>query len=99
MSEPVQNLFTILQIVSDSETVQFFTDKYKSGEIRYGDMKKQLADDICKVTLPIRERIIEIKSNEKYLNETVKYGAEKARASASKTLAEVKEIMGFKWGR
>jgi tryptophanyl-tRNA synthetase len=97
MSEPVQNLFTIMQIVSDSEVVQFYMEKYKSGEIRYGDMKKQLADDICKVTLPIRERILEIKNDEKYLNETVRHGAEKARASASKTLAEVKEIMGFKW--
>ncbi|MDR1594341.1 MAG: tryptophan--tRNA ligase [Prevotellaceae bacterium] len=97
MSEPVQNLFTMLEIVSDSEVVQFYRDKYKSGEIRYGDMKKQLADDICKVTLPIRERILEIKNNDQYLSETVKYGAEKARASAAKTLAGVKEIMGFKW--
>ncbi|MDR1170283.1 MAG: tryptophan--tRNA ligase [Prevotellaceae bacterium] len=97
MSEPVQNLFTILQLVSSNEVVQFYMEKYRAGEIRYGDMKKQLADDICKVTLPIRERILEIKDNEKYLNETVKYGAEKARKSASKTLAEVKKIMGFKW--
>jgi tryptophanyl-tRNA synthetase len=97
MSEPVQNLFTILQIVSGNETVQFYREKYDSGEIRYGDMKKQLADDICKVTLPIRERILEIKNNDKYLDEAVKYGAEKARASAAKTLQGVKEIMGFKW--
>ncbi|MDR3245892.1 MAG: tryptophan--tRNA ligase [Prevotellaceae bacterium] len=97
MSEPVQNLFTILSIVSEDEVVRFYKEKYKAGEIRYGDMKKQLADDICKVTLPIRERILEIKSGEKYLDEVVKYGAEKARASAAKTLAGVKEIMGFKW--
>jgi tryptophanyl-tRNA synthetase len=97
MSEPVQNLFTMLEIVSDSEVVQFYKDKYKSREIRYGDMKKQLADDICKITLPIRERILEIKNNDKYLDEVVKCGAEKARASASKTLQGVKEIMGFKW--
>jgi tryptophanyl-tRNA synthetase len=97
MSEPVQNLFTILQIVSDNETVQFYKEKYTSGEIRYGDMKKQLADDICKVTLPIRERILKIKSNDKYLDEVVKYGAEKACASAAETLRGVKEIMGFKW--
>jgi tryptophanyl-tRNA synthetase len=97
MSEPVQNLFTILQIVSNDETVQFYRDKYRSGNIRYGDMKKQLADDICEITLPIRERILEIKDNDKYLTDTVKYGAEKARASAAKTLAGVKEIMGFKW--
>jgi tryptophanyl-tRNA synthetase len=97
MSEPVQNLFSILQIVSAKDVVQFYMEKYKSGEIRYGDMKKQLADDICKVTLPIRERILEIKNDEHYLTRIVKYGAEKARASASNTLAEVKEIMGFKW--
>ncbi|MDR1886331.1 MAG: tryptophan--tRNA ligase [Prevotellaceae bacterium] len=97
MSEPVQNLFTILQIVSDGEVVRFYEEKYKSGGIRYGDMKKQLAEDICKITLPIRERILEIQGNDKYLDEVVKYGAEKARASASKTLAGVKEIMGFKW--
>jgi tryptophanyl-tRNA synthetase len=97
MSEPVQNLFTMLQIVSDSETVQFYREKYQSGEIRYGDMKKQLADDICKITLPIRERILEIKANDQYLNEVVKYGAEKARVSAANTLRGVKEIMGFKW--
>jgi tryptophanyl-tRNA synthetase len=97
MSEPVQNLFTIMQIVSDDKTLQFFKDQYRAGGIRYGDMKKQLADDICKITLPIRERILEIKDNDRYLSETVKYGAEKARASAAKTLDGVKEIMGFKF--
>jgi len=96
MSEPVQNLFTILEIVSEPNVVQFFRDKYNSGEIRYGDLKKQLADDICKVTLPIRERILEIKENDKYLSEVVKEGAVQACKSASATLKGVKEIVGFK---
>ncbi|MDR1896026.1 MAG: tryptophan--tRNA ligase [Prevotellaceae bacterium] len=96
MSEPVRNLFTILEIVSDDDVVRFYKAKYDSGEIRYGELKKQLADDICRITLPIRERIMDIRSNEKYLSETVKNGAEQARESASATLAGVKKIMGFK---
>ena len=59
-------------------------------------MKKQLAEDILKVTLPIRERILDIQNNDEYMRKVVKAGAEKARESAAKTLREVKEIMGFK---
>ena len=96
MSEAVQNLFTILGAVSEPATVQYFRDKYNSCEIRYGDLKKQLADDICKLTLPIRERILAISADKQYLSKVAREGAEKARASASATLREVKQIMGFR---
>ena len=59
-------------------------------------MKKLFAEDILKVTLPIRERILDIQNNDEYMRKVVKAGAEKARESAAKTLREVKEIMGFK---
>ena len=96
MSEPVINLFTIMEIVSPPEKVEHFRHQYDSGSIRYGDMKKELADDICKITLPIRERILEIRENGKYLSETVISGTARARESAAATLTEVKKIMGFK---
>jgi tryptophanyl-tRNA synthetase len=95
-SEAVQNLFTIMNIVSDPSTVRYFREKHASCEIRYGDMKKQLAEDIIKVTEPIRERILEILADRKYLAKVVALGAEKARASASKTIREVREIIGYK---
>ena len=76
-SEPVKNLFTIMNVVSDQDTVKFFTDKYASCEIRYGDMKKQLAEDIIKFTEPIRIRINDILSDNKYLSKVVAEGAEK----------------------
>ena len=95
-SEPVQNLFTIMEVVSDPSTVKYFTEKHASCEIRYGDMKKQLAEDIIKVTEPIRERIVEILANRDYLAKVVSEGAEKARASASKTIREVRGIMGYR---
>jgi tryptophanyl-tRNA synthetase len=96
MPEPVENLFTLLKIVSDKETVDHFTKAYNSCTIRYGDLKKQLAADICKHTLPIRERIDDISNDSDYLAKVVRKGREKARASASATLAEVKRAVGFR---
>lgn len=95
-SEPVQNLFTIMNVVSDPSTLKYFKEKHASCEIRYGDMKKQLAEDIIKVTDPIRIRINDILLDNKYLAKVVAEGAEKARASASKTVSEVREIIGYR---
>ncbi len=96
MSEPVRNLFTLMEVVSDPSTVQHFRKLYNRCEIRYGDMKKQLAEDIIAFTGPIRERVEEIYHDNEYLRKVVNTGAEKARASASKTIREVREIIGFK---
>jgi tryptophanyl-tRNA synthetase len=94
--EPIQNLFTLMEIVSEPSTVAHFNKLYNKCEIRYGDMKKQLAEDIIAYTSPIRDRIIDILENDAYLAHVAKTGAEKARESASKTLAEVKNVVGFK---
>ncbi|WP_066633552.1 tryptophan--tRNA ligase [Labilibacter marinus] len=96
VSEPIQNLFTLMDVVSTSDTLQFFQEKYASCEIRYGDLKKQLAEDIIKFTTPIRERIEDIKADSDYLNKVVKMGREKAQASAEKTVKELREIIGIK---
>jgi tryptophanyl-tRNA synthetase len=95
-SEAVRNLFTIMSVVSEPETVKYFTEKYSSCEIRYGDMKKQLAEDIIKFTEPIRVRINNILADDKYLSRVVSAGAEKARASASQTVKDVREIIGYR---
>ena len=59
-------------------------------------MKKQLAEDINNFCAPIRERILDIRANEEYMEKVARMGAEKASASAAKTLAEVREIIGFR---
>ena len=96
MSEPVQNLFYILKLLSEPSVYEHFKGQYDNTSIRYGDLKKQLADDINKYISPIRARINDILNDEAYLSKVVKMGAEKARESASKTLREVREIIGFR---
>jgi tryptophanyl-tRNA synthetase len=92
----IENLYTILKVVSTPEVIKHYENKWNSCEIRYGDLKKQLAEDIIKVTTPIRERILEIERDDEYLKKVTREGAEKARESASKTINVVREIMGFK---
>jgi tryptophanyl-tRNA synthetase len=96
MPEAVQNLFTILDVVSTPDTAAYFREKYNNCEIRYGDLKKQLAQDINKSIDPVRQRIQEFSSNEDLLRKIIKMGQEKARMSAAKTVKEVREIIGFK---
>ncbi|MEG0499806.1 MAG: tryptophan--tRNA ligase [Rikenellaceae bacterium] len=96
MTEEIKNIFTIMDVVSSNDTVDYFKEKYASCEIRYGDLKKQLAEDIIKAVSPIRERILDIKYNNDYLNKVARMGAEKARESARRTLKEVREVMGFR---
>lgn len=92
----IENLFTIMRVVSAPDVLQHYENKWNTCEIRYGDLKKQLADDIIKVTSPIRERILEIEKDDAYLRKVTKEGAEKARESATKIITDVREIVGFK---
>ena len=94
--EAIQNLFTMMEIVSARNTYDFFNEKYNNCEIRYGDMKKQLAQDITDFCNPIRERIYDVLADDLYLSRVAKMGAEKARESAAATLKEVRKLIGFK---
>ena len=94
--EVIQNLFTLMEVVSAPDVVSHFDTAYSNCSIRYGDLKKQLAEDIINFTNPIRIRIEEISRDNEYLSKIAKNGAEKARASASKTLEEVRKIIGFR---
>jgi len=96
MTEPVKNLFTILGVVSSQDTYNYFIEQYNTCNIRYNELKKQLAEDIISLTSPIRERILEISSDDEYLGNVVRMGTEKARASASRTLRDVREIIGYR---
>ncbi len=95
-SQPIENLFNIMKVVSTADTVAHFEELYNKCEIRYGDLKKHLAEDVITFTAPLRERILEIGADDAYLSKVARMGAEKARESASKTVKEVREIIGFK---
>lgn len=95
----VENLFTLMKLVSTPDTVAKFTDDYNNSSegkcvIRYGDLKKQLAEDMIRFISPIREKATDLQANPELLKKIIRQGAEKARASASATLQLVKKSVG-----
>jgi len=92
----IQNLFDLLNVVSTPDTYEHFDNLYNTCQIRYGDLKKQLAEDMIIATAPIREKINDISQDTGYLRQVARHGAIKARESASKTIREVREIIGFR---
>jgi hypothetical protein len=94
--EVIENLFTFLRICSTQDTYDYFDEKWNDCTIRYGELKKQIAADICATIAPIREKINEYSSNKELLDKIAKEGADRARESASATLKEVRRIIGFR---
>ena len=93
--EAIQNIFTLMKVVSTADTVAFFEAQYNNCTIRYGDMKKQLAEDMVKFVEPIGEKIREMENNDAVLKQVMKIGKEKAAASADRTMKETRELIGF----
>ncbi len=96
----IQNLFTLMKQVSSAETFQKFEADFNASSvgnciIRYGDMKKQLAEDMARFIHPIREKAADIQNDEVLLQKLIKQGADKARARASETLKIIREAIGL----
>jgi len=94
-TETVQNLFAIMDLVSKPETTGFFREQYAQCSIRYGDLKKQLAEDMVNYLAPIREKYHQIVNDREYLGKVAAEGREKARASAGKTITEARKAIGI----
>ena len=60
----------------------------------YGDFKGAVAEEVVEFLAPVRERYEEIRPDEAALEAALEAGAEKARAIAAATLAEVRAAVG-----
>lgn len=93
----IENIFTLMKLVSDADVYQKFDDDFNKCGIRYGDMKKQLAEDMVAFIKPIREKATDIQNNKDLLANIIHHGKEKARASAAATLNEVRKAIGMNY--
>lgn len=91
----IQNMFTLMRITSTEDVYKKFEEDFNKCSIRYGDMKKQLAEDMVNFIKPIREKAADIQQNKALLHKIIQQGADKARASASATLQEVRKAVGM----
>ncbi len=97
MPDYISNLFVLLNAMSATETSQSYRDAFNNCNIRYGDMKKQLAEDMVAFVSPIREKAFELQQDHDMLRKILKAGAEKARASASETIEGARKLIGINY--
>ncbi|MGZ5135633.1 MAG: tryptophan--tRNA ligase [Flavitalea sp.] len=93
----IENFFLLMYLVSDKGTIEKFESHFNNATIRYGDMKKQLAEDMVKFVAPIRERAESLRNDVQFLKRIMEQGAEKARKSAIATMHLVKDAMGLNY--
>ena len=93
----IESIFLLMNLVSQKDVIKKYEDDYNNCNIRYGDMKKQLAEDMVKFISPIREKVNSILQDEKYLQKVMQQGAEKAIKSAEVTIKLVREAIGLNY--
>ena len=93
----IENIFLLMELVSEPATISAFEEAYRGCTIRYGDLKKQLAEDMIRFMAPIREKAALLQKDTSYLEKIMKQGAEKARASAAATMSIVRKSMGLNY--
>ncbi|HEY6771262.1 MAG TPA: tryptophan--tRNA ligase [Solirubrobacterales bacterium] len=89
--EGIANLIGIMAVARGTSEDQVERDFEGSG---YGDFKGAVAEAVVDLLAPIRERYEELRPDEDRIEEILSGGAEKARAIASGTLAEVRSAIG-----
>jgi tryptophanyl-tRNA synthetase len=90
--EGITNLIDILSAVRGADPDEIEREFGGSG---YGDFKGAVADAVVGYLAPVRERYAELRSDEGGLESILASGAEKARAIAADTLADVRDVMGI----
>jgi tryptophanyl-tRNA synthetase len=88
----ITNLIDILSVVREVAPEEVEREFEGSG---YGDFKGAVADAVVEYLAPVRERYAELRPDEGAIEATLAAGAEKARAIASDTLADVRDVMGI----
>jgi tryptophanyl-tRNA synthetase len=90
--EGVSNLIAIMAVARGTGEAAVEREFEGSG---YGDFKGAVAEAVVDLLTPVRERYEELRPDERALEEALDAGAEKARAIASQTLAEVRSAIGI----
>ncbi|MBS1614499.1 MAG: tryptophan--tRNA ligase [Bacteroidetes bacterium] len=93
----IQSLFDLMALISPPETLNSYDTAFNACTIRYGDMKKQMAEDMVAFVAPIREWARQLQEDEESLRTILRRGAERARESASRTISLARKGIGIQY--
>ncbi len=92
----VENLLLLLEQFGDKKMHKKFVTAEKKGDIRYGDLKKEVSAAIGNYFADFRERRKELMSNHNEIADILIHGADKAAEIAEETMEDVIEIIGIR---
>lgn len=94
-STGVGNLLQLVALFQGEDTRASYESAYQSEGIRYGDLKKDLAEAIFAQLQPLQEKRAELESQPDYVTQVIREGAQKAQEIAGHTVEELKSKMGL----
>ncbi|MBN2194072.1 MAG: tryptophan--tRNA ligase [Polyangiaceae bacterium] len=89
------NIFTIHRALTPESEVAAIDRDCRTGALGCGECKQRCAAVVVEELAPIRTRGLELKANRVQVIETLREGAARARAIASRTMADVRRAMGL----
>lgn len=95
-SPGVDNLLLLLKHFGDQHLYSAYKKAEKDGTIRYGDLKKDLAQALSTFFADFRKRRAELLKNPKEIHALLEQGAEKAGKVAQKTMKDVRTLIGIR---
>jgi tryptophanyl-tRNA synthetase len=63
--------------------------------VGWGDAKQKVFEELNQILKPIREKYLELNSNQKHIEEVLKAGAEKVRKQTLPKIKEAKRLVGI----
>jgi len=92
----VKNLLGLLKEFGGDEIYKMYLKQEKDGTIRYGDLKKDLAQAIADSFMNFREIRKKYMSHQNLVSDILQDGAKNAQKVADKTLKEVYKLVGLR---
>jgi len=90
------NVFALLKLVASAEEVTEWENKYRSGGLGYGSVKKRLAELLLEYFRPYRQKRTELENDIDYVKKVLSDGADRARVVARQTLTEARKAVGLR---
>lgn len=89
------NVMAIYKLMASEDEIKTMEEKYRAGDIGYGDAKKALLEKFLDYFKPFREKRIELEKNIDYVSKVLNDGNERAWNQAQSVMERVKDNTGL----
>jgi tryptophanyl-tRNA synthetase len=89
------NVFALLKLFADEDELSQWQDRYRSGGMGYGEVKKRLAELLIEHFAPYRQKRAELENDPAHIEKVLADGAQRAGEVARATMQKVRKAVGL----